>query len=121
MVYKNATQDSMEFVIQINENGVMMDVKQIVLHEKARDLFKFQHVWYLMILNMNRSSQILIDKNFQCFLLENVKISRAHFYKIISSMLESKLLKKEDKRGWYKLLTIKRVKRQVWNKKIYMR
>lgn len=109
-VFKNATADSIDFVLQINENGVMMDVKQIVLHEKARDMFKFQHVWYLMILNMNRSNLLFIDKNFQAFLLENVKVSRAHFYKIISAMLESRLLEKGDKRGWYKLLTIKRVK-----------
>lgn len=105
--FNNANESSSGFVIQIHPN-TYMDVKQIVLNEKARKLFKVHHILYLMILNMSKTNKINAEISFQEFVAENVDISRAYFYKCLKAMIDSGMITKLDKRGWYKVNHIKK-------------
>lgn len=105
--FNNIGDESMGFVIEVKEN-MFMDIKNICLDEKARSLFKVEHVLYLMILNMNKTNRIHIDRDFQDFVSDNVSISRAYLFKILKALTGSKMLERGEKRGWYKLNNIKK-------------
>lgn len=101
--YNSPNQDSPRFTIQVTDSGVMMDVKNIVLLTNTVKLFPVEHVLYYLIINMNKSNRVLIDKEFQEFITQNIKISRAFFYKILAAMKECEMIGSEKKRGWYKI------------------
>jgi hypothetical protein len=104
--FNNVSDDSKGFVIEIKDN-TFMDIKNICLSEKARTLFKAEHILYLMILNMNRTNRIFIDEEFRSFVLGNVNVSRGSMFKIIKRFTESKMITKLEKRGWYRLNHVK--------------
>lgn len=97
----------MGFVIKMNDSGVFMDVRALVLHLKKDKLFLVQHVHYLMILNMTATYKSLMDAEFQDFIIEETGISRAYLFKVLKAMVSSELLERLPKRGWYKLKGIK--------------
>ena len=107
--YNNLNEQSTGFVMCINEQGVMMDVKQVLLnHEGRQKMFKWHHVLYLMIINASAGKKIQLDADFVNFLVLNTFASRASLFKYVKVLTDSGFLTKLEKRGWYKINNIEK-------------
>lgn len=106
--FNNLSETSAGFVMLVNESGIYMDVKYILLNVKSRKMFRMEHMLYLMVINSNKTNRINIGATFQAFVIENASISRAFFYKVLQAMVKSGMVSKLDKRGWYRINFIKK-------------
>jgi|GEM_PF-3993029 len=106
--YNNLSETSPGFVMCVNEQGVMMDVKQILLNHAGRQkMFKWHHVLYLMIIN-STGKKIQLDADFVEFVVENTFASRASLFKYVKTLADSGFITKLEKRGWYKINNIEK-------------